>query len=593
MISNISYLEDHSQSYYFEAAGRTLRQFISAFWFEGTLCGHVERCNDGNTNLYLQGENEQGQRYAYRIQAYPADSFGRHRLHGAIIDAEIGLAHSDITTIATNLLGSIASQHRLRFINELIHTAAKQTCSLQARRNAGPSGSALDLPYAWQEAQLGEGHLYHPCYRSRIGFDLTDHQRYGPEFAQGFTLIWLAMDKRLGVVYGLADDEYARFLETEIGKENLRSLQSVITLAGKETDNYYLLPVHPWHWQHSVQIQYADWLADARLLYVGSDQTTWLAQQSIRSLTSLAGEYKYHLKLPLAIANSSADRILSDHHVHNAPLISECLLQLWREDRYLQEHGRLEILAEPVGISLTPAASNEGRYGLLGAIWRQPPSCRLKPGERAFPCTALTVLGESGLIIAPWLQQHGTETWIAALLKAMLPPFIHLMIAHGILLEAHAQNTVLIVKEGLPTGVAIRDLPGGLHYIAGYTQHEVSLRQLREAPAHRNNANASNGFAMHTKEEARDYLLEVLLFIHLSELAHRLELHHSFGEKRFWQLARQAVLDYQIQMPQLATQFEQFDLFAPQLRLEKLASRRLSAAQSQEFHSVPNPLHRT
>jgi siderophore synthetase component len=123
---------------------------------------------------------------------------------------------SDITTIATNLLGSIASQHRLRFINELIHTAAKQTCSLQVRRNAGSSGSALDLPYAWQEAQLGEGHLYHPCYRSRIGFDLTDHQRYGPEFAQGFTLIWLAMDKRLGVVYGLADDEYARFLKQKL-----------------------------------------------------------------------------------------------------------------------------------------------------------------------------------------------------------------------------------------------------------------------------------------------------------------------------------------------------------------------------------------
>jgi hypothetical protein len=56
MISNISYLEDHSQSYYSEAAGRTLRQFISAFWFEGTLRGHVERCIDGNTNLYLQGK---------------------------------------------------------------------------------------------------------------------------------------------------------------------------------------------------------------------------------------------------------------------------------------------------------------------------------------------------------------------------------------------------------------------------------------------------------------------------------------------------------------------------------------------------------
>ncbi len=267
------------------------------------------------------------------------------------------------------------------------------------------------------------------------------------------------------------------------------------------------------------------------------------------------------------------------------------MLQLRREDCSLQQQARLEILAEPVGISLKLDASNEGRYGLLGAIWRQPPSCGLRSGERAFPCTALTVLKESELIIAPWLQQHGTETWVAALLKAMLPPFIHLMIAHGILLEAHAQNTVLIVKDGLPTGVAIRDLPGGLHYIAGYTPHETSLSQLRQAPAHRNSANASNGFAMQSKEEARDYLLEVLLFIHLSELAHKLELYQALDEKRFWQLARQAVLDYQAQMPQLAARFEQFNLFVPQLQIEKLASRRLSAAQSQEFHRVPNPLH--
>jgi siderophore synthetase component len=598
MTNNIAYQAWHFSSFYTAAAERTLCQFISALWFEGTLLGHLEQSIDGKTTLYLQGRDEQGQQFGYRIQTYPSDSFGRHRLHGALVDIDSGMPNSDIATVATNLLGSIKSQHRWRFINELIHTAAKQAYSLlalQARIQVKNVDSLLELPYALQEAQLGEGHLYHPCYRSRVGFDLIDHQRYGPEFAQKFALVWLALDKRLGAVHGVTDEDYLRFLEVEIGRENLLALQSAICDAGKDAGNYYLLPVHPWHWQHSVQIQYADWLADGRLLYLGTDQTSWLAQQSIRSLTSLAGEHKHHLKLPLAIANSSADRILSDHHVHNAPLISACLLQLRRDDLNLQQQARLEILAEPMGISLKPDASNEGRYGLLGAIWRQPPSCRLKSGERAFPCTALTVAKEAELeaelIIAPWLQQHGSETWVAALLKAMLPPFIHLMIAHGILLEAHAQNTVLIVKDGLPTGVAIRDLPGGLHYIAGYTPHENSLSQLRQAPAHRNNANASNGFAMQTKEEARDYLLEVLLFIHLSELAHKLELYQALDEKRFWQLARQAVLDYQAQMPQLAARFAQFDLFVPQLRIEKLASRRLSAAQSQEFHRVPNPLH--
>ncbi|MFZ6640941.1 IucA/IucC family protein [Undibacterium sp. TC4M20W] len=581
-----------NKSFYAAAAERTLRQFIDAFWFEGALDGHLERQTDGKADLYLRGSNEQGQAIEYRIAAHPANSFGRNRFHGPVCEVSSGMSTTDIATVAGNLLRSHAAQNGPRFINELIHTAAKQACSLQARALAAKGPAALDLPYAWQEAQLGDGHLYHPCYRSRIGFNLADHQRYGPEFAQAFGLVWLGLDKQLADIHGLPGVDYIEFLQTEIGAAEVLRLQQAITLSGKEADHYYLLPTHPWHWHQCLQIQYADWLADGHLLYLGMGETVWLAQQSIRSLTSLASHNNHNLKLPLAIANSSADRILSDHHVHNAPLISQWLESLCSADIFLQQHCRLAVLAEPMGITLAPAASRQDRYGLLGAIWRQSPTAILRQGEQVLPCTALTTLDDQQqLNISIWLQQHGTETWIKALLHAMLPPFIHLMLAHGVLLEAHAQNTLLIVKDGLPAGVAIRDLPGGLHYIAGQTTNEAHLQNLRQAPAHRNAANASNGFAMDTTEEARDYLLEVLLFIHLSELAHRLDKHHGFEESRFWQLAAQTVLDYQAQVSQLSARFQQFNLFAPELQMEKLASRRLSAASAQAFHTVPNPLH--
>ncbi len=579
-------------SLYAAAAERTLRQFIDAFWFEAALDGHLERQANGKADLYLRGINEQGQAIEYRIAAHPAGSFGRSRLHGPVYEVSSGMATADIVIVAGNLLRSQAAQNGPRFINELIHTAAKQACSLQARALAAKGRAALDLPHAWQEAQLGDGHLYHPCYRSRIGFNLADHQRYGPEFAQAFGLAWLALDRQLADIHSLPGLDYTQFLQTEIGAAEVLRLQQAITLSGKEADNYYLLPAHPWHWHQSLQIQYADWLADGRLLYLGRGETVWLAQQSIRSLTSLASHDNHNLKLPLAIANSSADRILSDHHVHNAPLISQWLDELCSKDTFLQQHCRLVVLAEPMGITLTPAASRQDRYGLLGAIWRQSPTSILRQGEQIIPCTALTTFDDAQqLNIAPWLQQHGTEAWVKALLQAMLPPFIHLMLAHGVLLEAHAQNTLLIVRDGLPAGVAIRDLPGGLHFIAGQTTGEERLQHLRQAPAYRNAANASNGFAMQTTDEARDYLLEVLLFIHLSELAHRLTLHHGFEECRFWQLAAQTVLDYQAQVPQLSARLQQFNLFVPELQMEKLASRRLSAASSQAFHTVPNPLH--
>jgi len=592
MNNNKQHQATGNMSFYSVAAERTLRQFIDAFWFEGALDGHLERQTDGKADLYLRGVDEQGQQLEYRIAAHPANSFGRSRLHGPVFEVSSGIATHDIAVVAGNLLRPHAAQNGPRFINELIHTAAKQACSLQAQALTAKGRAALDLPYAWQEAHMGEGHLYHPCYRSRIGFNLADHQRYGPEFAQAFGLVWLALDKQLADIHSLPGGDYTQFLQTEIGAAEVLRLQQAITLSGKDANNYYLLPAHPWHWHQSLQIQYADWLADDHLLYLGTGETTWLAQQSIRSLTSLASHSNHNLKLPLAIANSSADRILSDHHVHNAPLISQWLDSLCSEDIFLQQQCRLEILTEPMGITLTLAASRQDRYGLLGAIWRQSPTSILRQGEQIFPCTALTTLDDQQqLNISPWLQQHDTEIWAKALLQAMLPPFIHLMLAQGVLLEAHAQNTLLIVRDGLPVGVAIRDLPGGLHFIAGQTTNEAQLQHLRQAPAHRNTANASNGFAMNTTDEARDYLLEVLLFIHLSELAHRLALHHGFEESRFWQLAAQTVLDYQAQVPQLFARFQQFNLFVPELQMEKLASRRLSAASAQAFHIVPNPLH--
>lgn len=577
-------------SFYAAAAARTLRQFIEAFWFEGVLQGELEYQADGKRCLKLIGQDECGQCVEYAITVLPRSSFRRDRLSGAVLQ-RCGQSVHDIAQVAGDLLRTLAMPNTSRFINELLHTAAKEATSLQAAAQRKHQDNVLNLAYPWQEAQLGEGHLYHPCFRSRMGFSLSDHQQYGPEFAQAFSLVWLALDVRMAQVHTILKLDYASFLRTEIGEDEFARLQKKLSEQGKEPDAYHLLPVHPWHWQHCVQIQYADCLADGRLLYLGAGKDSWLAQQSIRSLSSLTSSAQHHVKLPLAIANSSADRILSDHHVHNAPRISQWLQELCASDTYLQRHCRLAIMAEPIGITLKPEASRQDRYGMLGAIWRQSPAAILRADEQIFPCTALTSLDADGrLQIAPWLQQHGTEVWVTALLHAILPPLLHLMLAHGVLLEAHAQNTLLIVKAGLPCGIAVRDLPGGLHYIAGQTTAEQQLQQLRAAPAHRNLANASNGFAMTSREEARDYLLEVLLFIHLSEFAHRLELHHGFAEREFWKLAVQTVLRYQAMVPDLSTVIAQFDLFVPQICVEKLASRRLSAASAQEFHRVPNPL---
>lgn len=584
MSTNLTFLP-----FYPAAKDRTLRQFIEAFWCEGFLQGQVRE----RATLCLRGLSDDGlaRDYAIDVDASGAGAFQRLRLSGAMRrdgDGGGGGADLSISTVVRDLVRHLepAPQALQQFVAELQNTALKQAYAATARPDV-----TLQSPYPWQEAQLGGGHLYHPCFRSRMGFDIDANLAYGPEFSQPIQLIWLAIDQRLCAVYALDGLDYAEFLADQLGRAEYARLERLIEAQGHAPAGFRLLPAHPWHWQHCVRLHYADWLVDGRLLFLGGGNGAWLAQQSIRSLSSLDAEPRHNIKLPLGIANSSADRILSDHHVHNAPIISRWLDGICRKDPFFAGGARLAILSEPIGITLAPAQARPGAYGLLGAIWRTAPEALLAPGEQVFPMTGLCGLdGGGALTIAPWLAQHGAERWVAALLEAVVPPFLHLMMAHGVLLEGHAQNTLLILRDGLPCRIAVRDLPGGLHYLPGACTDEAMLAGLRGAPAYRNALNASAGFAFDTTE-ARDYLLEVLFFINLGELAYRLDLHHGHAEAQFWRQAARTVAHYQAARPELAQRHQDFDLLGPTLQMECLAARRLLGWSAARFRTAANPLH--
>lgn len=578
--------------YYASARERTLRQFIEAFWNEGCLTGAVEQRRGCRPMLRLEGLGEDGQVRGYAIAIAGHSGFERLRLAGPVHAVGHPAPEPELATIACDLLRHLQPQAPAlrQFVAELQQTALKQAWSMTA-----PPQATLDSSYPWQEAQLGDGHLYHPCFRSRMGFSVDDHLRYGPEFARPFELVWLAIGRDASAVHTLPGIDYDEFLAGQLGQAEYQWLQGRIAQQGHAAADYRLLPVHPWQWEHSVVQHYAGWLADGTLLYLGQGQGHWLAQQSIRSLSSLDGAQRCNIKLPLAIANSSADRILSEHHVHNAPRISRWLDDICRNDPYLAQGQRLALLTEPAGITLAERHQLPGAYGMLGAIWRTAPESLLRhdePREQLFPMTALTTeLPDGALTIQPWLAQHGTERWVKALLAAMVPPLLHLMVAHGVLLECHAQNTLLIVRDGLPCRIALRDLPGGLHYLPGPAADAAQQAGLRTAPAYRNALNASAGFAFGSETEARDYLLEVMFFINLGELAWRLERQHDYPEAQFWRAAACAVLDYQEQFPAMAPRQRQFDLLGPTLQIECLAARRLLGWSTPHLRTVRNPLY--
>ncbi|WP_447502256.1 IucA/IucC family protein, partial [Acinetobacter pittii] len=79
------------------------------------------------------------------------------------------------------------------FNDELYLTYVKHAQTL----SQAPAQPLRTLPYLEQEARITNAHLYHPSFKSRIGFDLKENQKYAPELSEGFTVQWVATHNSL------------------------------------------------------------------------------------------------------------------------------------------------------------------------------------------------------------------------------------------------------------------------------------------------------------------------------------------------------------------------------------------------------------
>src|SRR5690606_32986241 len=80
--------------------------------------------------------------------------------------------------------------------------------------------------------------------------------------------------------------------------------------------------------------------------------------------------------------------------------------------------------------------------------------------------TALLVTEQDGQpFIAHWVQQFGLRRWLTQLFKTSVLPIWHLLIHHGIAIEAHAQNLILLHRHGWPSRIAARDFHESIEYV--------------------------------------------------------------------------------------------------------------------------------
>lgn len=301
---------------------------------------------------------------------------------------------------------------------EMIDSRDAVAALLSARARATPPADG----YLRSEQSLLTGHPHHPAPKARGGGPVAGWLPYAPEAYARFPLTLLAVREDLVVEEG----------DT-----------SALDALGEAPAGYRLLPAHPWQLDLTAR-ELAPAFADGRLLRLGA--TAFEAWPTAAVRTLYAPERDLFLKFSLDV------RITND------------VRRLWRHD--LLKLRRTDTAVTRAFAALDgPAAwlSDRGyrtasfAFEELAVLVRDGLHGPVLPGATPLLAAGLT----EGFAGSPLDAATDPAAWWEAYLRAVVPPALTVFAEHGVVLEAHLQNTLVAVDaDGMPVQALFRDAEG-------------------------------------------------------------------------------------------------------------------------------------
>ncbi|MQA84834.1 MAG: IucA/IucC family siderophore biosynthesis protein [Streptosporangiales bacterium] len=384
---------------------------------------------------------------------HPAD------LVDAVMSARAGSRHPEPWERLRDEVAASAAAHALALVGDadrrrrLVPTATVRAAAGDAlgwalSRAADDPGFS---PLAAFERVVVDGHPWHPCARMRVGMSVDEVLAYTPEWAD---------EVPLGVVAVRPSEDNGL---TALLRRTYPTLD-------RAPEGYALLPVHPWQLRHVVPVRHARDLAEGRVMVIPGARIPGRPLISVRTFAPRHDRLAPHLKTAMNVQLTSAVRIVSPAAVHNGPRLSRLLDEIAdREERF----GHRFVVAGELASGHyrppadEPATSISAASG-LGAILRESPERHVAPGELALPLAALGARSpvRDRPLLADALNRIGgppgtaARRFLAAFCDCALPPLLSLLSRWGVALEAHGQNTVVVLRDGLPVRLVYRDLGG-------------------------------------------------------------------------------------------------------------------------------------
>ncbi|WP_430383108.1 IucA/IucC family protein [Streptomyces sp. P10-4] len=363
--------------------------------------------------------------------------------------------------------------------------SVRRTAAFIRHRRAHPS-DAPDLFLGAEQALL-LGHPLHPTPKSREGLTEAEADRYSPETRGSFPLHWLAVAPSL-----LAADS----AWTERGRP-VPADHLIRRIAGTELplpDGYTALPLHPWQAREVRHRASVAALLDSGLLRdLGPLGTCWSPTSSVRTVHRSGASAMLKLSLALRITNSRRENLRKELHrgveVHR-------LLRTGLAIRWQAAHPRFDIVRDPAWLAVddadglpvpgldvvirhNPFAPADDVGCVAGLVAPRPlatPSANSTHAATGWPMRS-----RLAQLVARLATRTGRPLgavcaeWFLRYLEHVVRPVLWLDSEAGIALEAHQQNTLLLLDgDGWPAGGRYRDNQG--YYFRESRRAELDAR---------------------------------------------------------------------------------------------------------------------
>ncbi|MDJ0464321.1 IucA/IucC family protein [Streptomyces sp. H27-C3] len=340
--------------------------------------------------------------------------------------------------------------------------SVRRTADFIADRRHRPQPAGHEDLFLTAEQSLFLGHPLHPTPKSREGLSESETRLYSPELRGSFPLHWMAVDRSV-----LAQDS----AWTERGRTVTAGRLTARLADGLQLpDNTVPLPLHPWQARDLSHRPGVTALLDAGLLHdLGPYGEHWHPTSSIRTVHRPGAAAMLKLSLGVRITNSRRENLRKELHrgVEVQRLLRGGLSAQWRA-----AHPAFDIVRDPAWLAVD--ATDGVPVPGLDVLLRHNP---FGPGDDAVCVAALTAPrpwpGRTGMrsrlahIVAGLAARTGRSTgavaaeWFLRYLDHVVRPILWLDGFAGIALEAHQQNTlVLLDTDGWPIGGRYRDNQG-------------------------------------------------------------------------------------------------------------------------------------